>query len=197
MAYKLSILIPSTYDRKEMTERLETYLHNQIADPAEVEILVWYDNREMPIGSKRQAMLEAAKGFYVVHVDSDDWVSPDYVKSILRAAETLPDCITFEIKCQGVGAGTKLANVSNTYHDWHEGRGRYKYLRTPYHKTPIKRIIAIQIGFPHVRYAEDYDFSKRLKQSGFIKTEVHINRPLYTYKYKHEDFKTKYGFDKD
>jgi len=89
----LSILIPSTTDRKIMTDKLYHYLQAQVLYSnldEKVEIIVDMDNKEVSIGAKRQRMIEAAKGEYVVQIDSDDWVSSDYIKTILKALEENP-----------------------------------------------------------------------------------------------------------
>ena len=197
MACKLSILIPSTFDREAMTAKLESYLWSQVwlwGFQNDVEIVVDMDNREVSIGAKRQRMLEKSQGQYVVMIDSDDWVPDDYVETILKSAEENSDCITFQIECSGTPG--KTANVSNKYADWKDSFDGFDYVRTPYHKVPIKRTIALQIGFVDMRYGEDYEFSKRLKQSGLIDSESHLDKVLYFYRYKEAPFRKKYGFDR-
>lgn len=197
MDCKLSILIPSTIDRKRMTDLLVENVQNQIDDLGisdQVEIIVDMDNKEVSIGFKRQRMHVKAKGEYVVSIDSDDAVMTDYMTEIWRGIKEQPDCITFEISCSGTTG--KMANVSNNYPDWMDNIDGYDYIRTPYHKVPIKRSIALQIGFIDLRYGEDYDFSKRLKKSGLIKTEYHIAKPLYHYQYRNAPFREKYGFNR-
>lgn len=197
MDCKLSILIPSTIDRKRMTDLLVENVQNQINDLGvsdQVEIIVDMDNKEVSIGAKRQRMHQKAKGEYVVSIDSDDAVMTDYLAEIWRGIKEQPDCITFEISCSGTKG--RRANVSNNYTDWLDGIDGYDYVRTPYHKVPIRREIALQIGFIDVRYGEDYDFSKRLKKSGLIKTEYHISKPLYHYQYRNAPFRVKYGFNR-
>lgn len=197
MDCKLSIFIPSTFDRQSMTDLLVKNVQNQINDLGvsdQVNIITDVDNKEVSIGLKRQRMLLAAKGEYVVSIDSDDAIMTDYLAEIWRGIKEQPDCITFEISCSGTKG--KRANVSNKYPDWMDNVDGFDYVRLPYHKTPIKRELALQIGFLDLRFGEDYDFSKRLKKARLIKTEYHIAKPLYHYQYKHEDFKKKYGFDR-
>jgi len=166
-------------------------ISRQIINPLEVEIICDIDNKEVSIGAKRQRMLEKALGEYVTMVDDDDLVANDYVEQILIAIESKPDCIGFEIDCSGTAG--KRATVSNAWNDWGENIGGFDYVRTPYHKSPIKTNIARHIGFKDLRYAEDYDFSKRLKQSNLIQQEVYIPKIMYYYRYKHEPHNKKYG----
>lgn len=192
---KLSILIPSTFDRQSMTDLLVENIHNQIKDLCicdHVQVLTDFDNKEVSIGAKRQRMLLFASGEYVVFIDSDDAIMTDYLSEIWKGIKEGPDCITFEISCTGTKG--KRANVSNKYPDWRDNVDGFDYVRLPYHKTPILKKIALQIGFKDLRFAEDYDFSKRLKMAKLINKEYHIAKPLYHYQYKQEDFKKKYGF---
>ena len=187
---KLSILIPSTFDRSEMTEILVEHLEIQ-SEFKPVEIITDIDNKEISIGAKRQRMLENAKGEYVVMIDSDDWVPTDYVDEILKALESNPDCVGHQIECQGTPGKTE--SVSNRYLKWAEKQRGFDYLRTPYPKVPIKKEICLKIGYKDIRYSEDHDFSKRLKFSRLIKTETYISKVLYYYRYKFAPHLEKYG----
>ena len=79
MNKKLSILICSLASRADKLQRLMNVLQPQINDS--VELLVKTDNGEMPIGKKRNLLLEEASGAYIAFVDDDDLVSEDYVKN--------------------------------------------------------------------------------------------------------------------
>lgn len=193
MEPKLSILIPSTYDRERMTENLVKSMRQRIFNQGEVEILVEYDNREISVGAKRQKLLEKATGKYVAHVDSDDAVDVDYFPELLKAIDKDCDHIGFRIRC--TGTKYKQGIVSSKFTDWKEVNGVYQ--RSPYHKSCMKREIQLQIGFADMRFGEDYDFAKRLHLSGLIQSEVFINKYLYFYRYQESDFRKKYGFDKD
>ncbi len=186
---KLSILIPTTESRREMFGNLMLHLNNIITD--EIEIISICDNKEMSIGAKRQKQLEMAKGEYVTSIDSDDWVPSYYIDRILGAIKTKPDCIGFLINCKGTPGVT--ASASNKWNAWGDNVGGFDYVRTIYHKNPIKRSIALQIGYKDLRFAEDHDYSLRLKQSGLLQSEEFINEVMYEYRFQYEDPKIKYG----
>lgn len=186
---KLSILIGTIESRSEQFSSLLMYLNNQ--KTKDVEILSLCDNKEISIGAKRQHLLEMAKGDYVSFIDDDDWCSHNYVSNILEAIKTKPDCIGFLINCKGTPGVT--ASASNKWDAWGDKVGGFDYVRTIYHKNPVKRSIALQIGYKDLRFAEDHDYSLRLKQSGLLKTEEFINEVMYEYRFKFEDPKTKYG----
>jgi glycosyltransferase involved in cell wall biosynthesis len=176
-----------------MTRELVSHLNKQMQEG--VEIITHFDNKELSIGEKRQQMLDKANGLYVVYIDSDDYVPEYYIEEILKAIEKNPDCIGFDISCTGTSG--KTASVRNKWKAWTNKKGGYDYVRTPYHKSPIKKEIALKIGFKSLRFGEDADFSLRLKKSKLIKTEVYIPKVMYFYQFKYEDPKTKYGFITD
>lgn len=186
---KLSILICTTYDRRPLFNVLYEHILAQCTD--EVEVLFEEDNKEISVGAKRQKLLDRAQGDYVVFHDSDDWCPDYYVDEILKAISKEPDSIGFEISCTGTEG--KTASASNKWKDWKDNEGGFDYVRTPYQKTPVKREIALAIGYKDMRWGEDFDYSKRLKQSGLIKSEVYIPKVMYMYRYTYEDPRTKFN----
>jgi glycosyltransferase involved in cell wall biosynthesis len=193
----LSILIPSTTDRKEMTDKLYHYLQAQVLFSnldEKVEIIVDMDNKEVSIGAKRQRMIEKAKGKYVVQIDSDDWIPDDYLQVIIPELQKDPDCIGHRIECSGTPGTTE--SVSSAYEKWCEKQHGFDYIRTPYPKVPIKRDICLAVGYKDQRYGEDHNFAIRLKQSGLIHSEIYIDQVLYFYRYKFAPHAQKYGLNR-
>jgi len=187
---KLSILIATIESRAALFAEL--YLKIDRQKTQEVEILSEIDNKQISIGRKRQILLERAKGDYVVFIDDDDDVSMDYIDQILQAIKTEPDCVGMLIDCDMQGV-KQNAIASLKYKNWGENKDGFKYIRSPYHKTPVKRWIALKAGFPDRRFGEDYEYSMRLINSGLLKTEVMVKNSIYFYRYKYENPKTKYG----
>ena len=68
--HKLSILIPSIDERKNLLAELMGALRPQKTD--NVEFLVMTDNGQMSIGQKRNMLLGQSHGEYVAFVDDDD-----------------------------------------------------------------------------------------------------------------------------
>jgi glycosyltransferase involved in cell wall biosynthesis len=197
-AKKLSILIPTIYGREPFFGKLTDKLTRQLENAGithDVEILTERDDRTMSIGTKRQILLERAQGDFVVYIDDDDDISDDYCAAIYGTIATYPavDCIGFVQSCTFDGNTPVYASLSNRWDDWAEDKGEFKYVRTPFFPTPIKRVHALAIGYKDLRYAEDYDFSKRLKESGLIKTEHFIDKTMYYYQYVHAPKNEKYG----
>lgn len=185
---KLSILLPTVIERKPMFDVLLEELKKQSSGKS-VELVICQDNKEISIGAKRQKLLEDAKGEYIVFVDDDDWVTPDYVDQIL--SNTGSDSIGFQIECTFDGKGKCLASASRRYKDWGENRDGFRYVRSVYHKTPVRRELALKAGFKDMRFGEDYDYSMRIMP--LIKSEAYINKVMYYYKYVGESHNEKYG----
>lgn len=193
-----AILIATIETRKPQFEKLRSFIKSQIVKNSligQCEIVHISDNKEISVGLKRQRLLEIANSNYVAFIDDDDWVSDDYLTSIMTSIrQNSPDSIGFLVRCTFDGSEPVISKASNKYSDWAENVDGYRYVRTPYHKTPIRRDLAVQIGFKDIRYAEDHDYSRRLKAAGLIKNEDFIDKSLYYYSYVHENHITKYGF---
>lgn len=187
---KLSVLICTIPERFDKFNNLYNILFFQKNHNELVEIL--YDDAPKgtkTIGGKRNDLLNGAKGEYVCFVDDDDSISNYYISSILEAIKKEPDCIGFKIMCDM--EGKKEIAASSIKYDWSDNIDGYRYVRSIYHKTPVKREIALKCMFPDISYAEDYEYSQRLKPH--LKNEVFINEFLYFYNYKYENPQTKYG----
>lgn len=194
----LSILIATIPERAVEFAALQSEIQRQ-AKGLPVEVVTDNSPRgTLSIGAKRQAMTEKAKGAYVVHIDDDDWIATDYVSSITKALDSGPDCVGFYELVEGMADKPQLSLWSIRVPRWAEGgaylqRHGVYYMRTPFHKTPIKREHVLSVGFKDMPFAEDHDFSKRLQAKGLCKREAFIPRVMYHYRYKLEDHNTKYG----
>lgn len=177
---ELSILIPSTKDRLEMTEKLMNELSLQSkGHPVEI-ILDWHPNN--CVGKKRNDLLKKAVGKWIVFVDSDDHIAPNYVELILNACKYNTDCIAINGTITTNGYNERKWFISMVYKRWHELNG--VYFRTPNHISPVRRELALQAGFPAVSFGEDAIYSERLYP--LLKTETTILQPIYHYDFWHK-----------
>jgi glycosyltransferase involved in cell wall biosynthesis len=55
-------------------------LITQTSPYSDIELIAFFDNKKRTIGKKRDEMLDLAKGEYLVFIDDDDRIAPDYVK---------------------------------------------------------------------------------------------------------------------
>lgn len=217
---ELSILIPSTPDRKEDLQKLLECIDKQeyvrkvdmydvdglkcerywdILCP--IEVLVFEDAKIMTIGEKRELLYKHAKGTHSIQVDSDDLLAPNAIQLILEAIRSNPDVdvISFE-EFIDIDGKIMKSNHHGKYIIW-EGDGNslfddgYHFHRTPFFKSVIRTALAKSVSIPHVRFGEDHRFADNLLPR--IKTETHINQELYKYIHRSSNHETRYGFDKD
>jgi GT2 family glycosyltransferase len=148
-----------------------------------VEILTASDNKHIATGTKRNMLVNRAKGKYVVFIDDDDWVPTYYISQILASAEYDADCMAMNGIITTNGANELKWFISKDYPTWSErGYGKEKtYLRTPNHISPIKRELVLQVPFKDITSGEDSDFSARILP--LIKTQSFIIRPMYHYRF--------------
>lgn len=176
----LSILIPTLLTRSSQVKRLIADLESQIdklnVSPL-VQIIKFTDNKQFPVGYKRNKLVAAAKSDYVCFIDDDDRVSKDYLKLVLAAIQDSPDCCSLN----GLINNKKVFKHSITYDGWYETDGvLFRYTN---HLNPIKTSIARQIEFPEINRGEDKAYSERLQASGLLQSEAVIDEVLYYYDY--------------
>ena len=159
-----------------MLHNLKAYLVQQ-SNGYDVEILT-HDGKGA-IGAKRQRLLEQSTGDYVAFIDDDDDINPQYIKLIFDNLGS--DVIGFEGEITTNGRNKKRFTISKE-HPYEEKNG--VYYRYNNHLSPIRRSIAIQIGYKDMNFGEDFDYAMRLKESGLIKTEKYIYSPMYFYRYR-------------
>lgn len=181
----LSVLVPSVSGRRaSFAPKIADELYGQqellpAADQQRVEILMLTDNRSIVLGDKRNYMVRIAQGDYVVFVDDDDRLEPDYLATLLKATESGDDCITFNASVSINGQPAKICRYSTKYVK--DENTATEYRRLPNHITAVKREIALRSPFPSKLYGEDADYAVMLRP--LLKTEHNIDRVLYHYDY--------------
>ena len=182
---KLSILICYMKSRTKILERLINVLNPQLTD--EVEVIIDTDQGEKTIGKKRDDLLRKAKGEYLSFVDDDDLISPNYVSLILKAIESKPDVVGINLIMTVDKVIEERSFHSIKYDRWWDEPDPDKpwlkrYYRNPNHLNPVKREIALQVGFKHnLSGTEDKVYSDSIKQ--YLKTEEYIEEPIYYFEH--------------
>ncbi len=119
----------------------------------------------------------------VVWIDDDDLIHEEYVKLILEAAKSDPDCITFDGRLTFKEGKTFPYNFSLDYKEYQQINGVYQ--RPPGHLTPIKREIATQFKFKEFSRLKDKGsdvmWAMDIVRSGILKSSVHIDKNMYHY----------------
>lgn len=175
---KLSVLIATMPERRSQVQSLMDLLHDQYTGD-EVEYITVCCCKTV-IGKKRNVLLSAASGEYITFIDDDDQISSDYISKILTAIESGPDCIGISGTITTNGQNERQWHISKDFLMWFE-RGNV-YYRTPNHISPVKRVLALQAGFPDIAHGEDYEYSMRLLP--LLKTETKIEGNIYKYQYQ-------------
>lgn len=187
----LSICIPTTPERHEMFTKLFNELHAQLeymqtfhSTLGDIEILVDDSKRfldgGLSIGKKRESLVKRARGKYVCFLDSDDWISPRYLETLVRLCIQDKDVCTFR-------------NVSKFDNYWcivdmsldtmlnQQATDGDLVMRRPWHITPVKRDYAILYDFPNTNYGEDWEwFDKVLSH---CKTQAKSNAIIHEYRH--------------
>lgn len=175
----LSILTPAVPSRMSQIAKLCNEIARQIGDQP-VEHMVFLDNKRRTVGEKRDALLRAARGKYVAFVDDDDEVSPDYVASLLSAAQSDPDVITFRQHAVWNGQESeiefRLGNPNQSFNPC----GVTK--RNAWHICAWRRSLAICSSFPPTNYGEDWEFASQLCAIPNL-IESHIDKVLHVYRH--------------
>jgi len=195
MKNRLSILIATTIDRRNefhtlyetFTSMIKKFKYDDL-----VEIFFLEDNKEISIGLKRQKLLEQSKNEYIVYFDSDDIPREAYLPKIITAIQENPDCVGFLINMTTNGQNNQTCCHSLKYKVWAEKQDGYDYVRNVTHFNPVKRELAIQVGFQDLRYGEDKLYADAL--TNLCSKEVFINEFLFDYRYSnHIPHNEKYG----
>lgn len=187
----LSILICSLHKRTGMLVLLLQELYRQIEllnVSGQVEILVEFDNMDLPTGTKRNILYQKAKGRYSISVDDDDWIPEYYIEELLKAAAKDVDCFAINgvITVNGINEKKWYISKELPYITSKDEYGNEIFLRYPNHITAIRSNIAKRFKFPDKTIAEDYDWATQIHKSGLIKTEYIIEKPMYYYKFIHK-----------
>jgi len=190
--YKLSILIATVPERQKTFNLITLSLLEQ--QTQSVQILSDNASRgEISIGAKRQRLLNRAEGDYVVFIDDDDVIMPNYIELILKALTTNPDCIDLNILMLTEGQNPQMCYHHLKNKAWHQvGK---EYFRGVTQFNPVKREIALKVGFPNLRFGEDQPYSNGI--TSLCKTSVLITEIIYLYNFsRKESHNQKYGINK-
>ena len=191
---KLSILIPTLPQRKKMFNILRKNLTAQIdfvhsTHPSLGQVEILFDSSKkflkggLSVGAKRDALKCRATGDYLVFVDDDDNVAPNYVESILRLTETNPDIITFRSLYKSEHYWG-IVDMNLNYAENEQMNESVIVKRQPFHVCPIRTSIAQQHSFPDINNGEDWAWMQKVLPD--CKTQAHSDMILHQY----NDFST-------
>ena len=167
--YDWSILIPTIPGREVKLQNLIATIHDlrqTVCPTLRIDIDVYFDNREMSIGAKRQALLQRARGKYVSFIDDDDLVlSPYFEDAAACIAQGFDVC-----RLRGkIAQYTFTHSLATKLHSkMAEGD---VFTRPPNHLNVLLTDIAKCVPFGDASRGEDFDWAIKLSKTGFLKTE--------------------------
>jgi hypothetical protein len=181
------ILILTIPSRAEFLKTLMERLQPQLVPG--VEVVTALDDGDVTIGAKRQSLIENATARYVCFVDDDDLVAPDYVARVMNIInrDDAPDVVGFKLRHYIDG---KLAGIA--VHSYGAAgiaiqvphRGVRRHERLPNHLNPVRRELALAVGYKDRNTGEDGDFAQRLAKLRPRPREEFVDHHLYEYLYR-------------
>jgi glycosyltransferase involved in cell wall biosynthesis len=159
------------------------------AENLPVEVLAFYDNKKRSVGEKRNSLLREARGDYVVYLDDDDRVEPDYLAVLVATIAANPgvDCIVYDQLCTRPRKEPLLCKygIELEYNNVQKGLWTGK----PAHTMPWRRELVKNVAFGDSNFGEDTDWVKRAVLAA--RTQVRIERVMYYYQFDPEVSRTR------
>ena len=181
---RLSIIIPY-YNTKHYTDELLSVLAPQ--RNKDVEIIIIDDGSEScyfneldgvktirkangGVSSARNRGLNEAKGDYIVFIDSDDLVTPDYIEMIFKAIEGNPDTVYISWRSIDRKLGKVIESEKDEFNPWN---------RCVWNRVFKKEWLNGLRFNEEMQVAEDDDFLKRLPETN---KKTYISKQIYLYR---------------
>lgn len=181
---RLSIIIPY-YNTKHYTDELLSVLAPQ--RNKDVEIIIIDDGSEScyfneldgvntirkengGVSSARNRGLDEAKGDYIVFIDSDDLVTPDYIEQIFKAIEGNPDTVYISWRSIDRRLGKIIESEKDEFNPWN---------RCVWNRVFKKEWLNGLRFNEEMQVAEDDDFLKRLPETN---KKTYISKQIYLYR---------------
>jgi hypothetical protein len=139
----------------------------------------------MTVGEKRQRLIETTDAPYFAFVDDDDDLHDRYGEWMLGGIRAGADVVGFKLRHFVNGVLTGYATHSLASGAWRKEEhddGLSRYWRTPNHLNPIRRELALSIGYKAMTCGEDADYSRRLFAAhGSTMRELFVDEFVYDY----------------
>lgn len=167
--YDWSVLVPTIIGREESLRNLLESVRekvSRIAPDLRVEYCIELDNREASVGSKREKLLQNAKGKYMSFIDDDDNITDAYIEDV--AAMIRGNYHVMRLR-GNISPYTFTHSIENRLTE-NMARGDV-FIRPPNHLNPMMTDVAKLVRFGNAVRGEDLDWSIRLARGGFLTRE--------------------------
>ena len=131
--------------------------------------------------------MRMAAGDYIIYIDDDDEVVPDFINEILIGCNSGADTVTYNMEQSTDDKFDRKIVFSLDAGKNHRHGSFYLYL--PNHTCAIKRELALKVEFENINLSEDHKWAEALRE--YLKTEYHINKVLYYYKFNRQTSMTR------
>lgn len=180
---KLSILIAALKSRRAMRRELESSLRAQAGEFDDVEILIDEDDGRAPSGEKRNRLMHRARGDYFAFVDDDDRIDDRYVEQLRAGCEKDVDVVSFWVRRTDPTRPTRIHAFSIRYQD-RRALSDGKRGMMANHMCAWRRDVGSAVCFPpNLGYNDDVFWYKPLLATGLVRSEEHLHRVLYHYRF--------------
>lgn len=182
MEITLSILICSvdTEERQAKLKKLISELNRQISKNfAEevIEIIIDTDNMDKSVGKKRNDLIEKAQGEFICFIDDDDFISENYLSTILYHLNSGIDILLIAI--EHIENGVNKPKIIPSLYIDNLNTGEAVFKTNHFHLCPHKKSIARNVLFEWVNFAEDMLYSQKMVKH--INNYFLISEPIYIY----------------
>lgn len=151
---------------------------------SEVELISLLDNRSMKLGEKRNTMMRACRGQYLVHLDDDDLVRPNFIQEVTAAAQSGVDVIAYDSAAYLEGAEPFTVRTSLKFENQQVTKcadGKWiDITRKPWHWCAWRRDVAITAEFGNNNIDEDWSWLGQLVARPGL-TELKLDCVLHEY----------------
>ncbi len=168
-AYDWSVLIPTIPGREQRLRALIASIQEKVsrlAPELRLEICLEFDNYESSVGTKRQRLLEKARGKYLSFVDDDDEITDAYVEDVWAMIRGNYQTMRLRGRMREYffvhSTAVKVTDPMAT---------KEHFQRPPNHLNPMLADIAKLIPFKNAMRGEDLEWTLALSRTGFLRNE--------------------------
>lgn len=197
MSYILSILMCTIPEReKEFVSLLRKFQYQwkrlEYQHPTLGFVEVVWDNTEsflkggISIGVKRNGLVNKARGKYLLFLDDDEDIAPNYLETLVRMCHQNKDVVTFRDLTTTDFYWTVI-DMSLKHTEDEQATPDRIVKRKPWLVCPVRSDYAKRFSFPDINYGEDAIWMNQVLT--LCETEIHTDQILRSYRHssKHSE----------
>lgn len=185
MTSKLDVLILTQPSRLLFLGQIMLGLGKQLWNHSNVNVIMRVYDKELTLGENRNILRNKSSAEYIMFLDDDDWLAPDFFNRVMPHLHDNVDYIGFRVQCYCTHLN--WTKYGETFHSLEYGgraapwaREGNRFFRDLVHTNPIKRELAMQAAFDG-GFGEDARWAAKLRKLGIVKTQFYIDDVMYHY----------------